>query len=129
VFPSTKKKRKYKSGSMMWKNPITGIANRLTPFMSQWYIYYVQNAPSQDPRFLCKFRRRFRVPYGYFLELSAELEEREEFRPWWWTGATDGLGKPSTPITLLVLTALCYVGRAWTLDNLSEIACIGQEVI
>jgi hypothetical protein len=128
VFPSTKKKRKYKSGSMMWTNPITGIANRLTPFMSQWYIYYVQNAPSQDPRFLCKFRRRFRVPYGYFLELSAELEEREEFRPWW-KGATDGLGKPSTPITLLVLTALRYVGRAWTLDDLSENACIGQEVI
>ena len=57
-----KKKRKYKSGSPIWTNPITGIANRLTPFMSQWYIYYIQNAPSQDHRFLCKFRRRFRVP-------------------------------------------------------------------
>ena len=114
-----KKKRKYKSGSPIWTNPITGIANRLTPFMSQWYIYYIQNAPSQDHRFLCKFRRRFRVPYDYFLELSAELEEREEFRPWW-TGVTDGLGKPSTPITLLVLTFLRYIGRAWTLDDLSE---------
>lgn len=123
-----KKKRKYKSGSPIWTNPITGIANRLTPFMSQWYIYYIQNAPSQDHRFLCKFRRRFRVPYDYFLELSAELEEREEFRPWW-TGVTDGLGKPSTPITLLVLTFLRYIGRAWTLDDLSENTCIGEEVI
>ena len=56
------------------------------------------------------------------------LEEREEFRPRW-TGATDGLGKPSTPIDLLVLTALCYIGRAWTLDDLSENACIGEEVV
>jgi len=126
--PPLKKKRKYKSGLMMWTNPITGITNCLTPFMSQWYLYYIQNAPSQDQHFLCKFRRRFRVPYCYFLELSAELEEKEEFRPWW-TGATDGLGKPSTPITLLVLTALRYIGRAWTLDDLSENACIGGEVI
>ena len=129
-FPSVpmKKKRKYKSGSQLWTNPITGISSRLSPFMSQWYIFYIQNAPSQDPRFLCKFRRRFRVPYGYFQELSAELKEREQFRPWW-TGATDSLGKPSMSITLFVLTALCYIGRAWTLDDLSENACIGEEVV
>ena len=128
ALPSLKKKRKYKSGLLMWTNPITGIAHCLTPTMSHWYIYYIQHAPSQDQRFLCKFRLRFRVPYHYFQELSAELEERDEFRPWW-TGATDGLGKPSTPITLLVLTALRYIGRAWTLDDLSENACIGEEVV
>ena len=34
ALPSLKKKRKYKSGSLMWTNPISGIANRLTPTMS-----------------------------------------------------------------------------------------------
>jgi hypothetical protein len=79
ALPSLKKKREYKGGSLMWTNPITGIAHRLTPTMSHWYIYYIQDAPSQDQRFLCKFRIRFRVPYHYFQELSAELEERDEF--------------------------------------------------
>jgi hypothetical protein len=116
-----KKKGKYKSGTQLWTNPITGISSRLSPFMSQWYIYYIQNAPSQDYHFLCKFRRQFRVPYSYFQELSAELKERDEFQPWW-TGATDGLGKPSTPINLLVLTALRYIGRAWTLEKLFDVS-------
>ncbi len=93
-------------------------------------LYYIYHAPSQDPCFLCKFRQQSQVPYGYFQELSAELEEGEEFRPWW-TGATeDGLGKPSTPVTLLVLAAHRYIGQAWTLDNLSENACIaGEDVV
>jgi hypothetical protein len=123
-----KKKRKHKIGSLMWTNPITGIANRLTPTMSHWYIYFIRSAPSQDHRFLCKFRRRLRLPYTDFQKPSAELEERKEVRPWW-TGVTGGLGKPSTPIVLLVLTALLYNGQAWTLDDLSENACNGEEVV
>jgi hypothetical protein len=74
-----KKKRKNKIGSLMWTNPITGIANRLTPTMSHWYIYFIRSAPSQDHRFLCKFRRRLRLPYTYFQKPSAELEVRKEF--------------------------------------------------
>jgi hypothetical protein len=46
VLPPLKKKRKYKSRSLMWANPIIRNTNHLTLFMSQWYIYYIQNAPS-----------------------------------------------------------------------------------
>ena len=43
--------------------------------MSQWYNYYIKNPPLDDHRFLRKFRIRFRVPYSYFVELAAELEQ------------------------------------------------------
>ncbi|KAI2508489.1 hypothetical protein MHU86_5888 [Fragilaria crotonensis] len=39
ALPS-KKKRKFKSGLLMWTNPITGVANCLSLTMSHWYIYY-----------------------------------------------------------------------------------------
>ena len=123
-----KKKRKQFLGAMMSTNPVNGISCRVTPFMSQWYNYYVQNAPREDPRFLLKFRRRFRVPYSFFVELTAELEEREEFIQWR-SGSTNCFGSPATPSSLLLLAVLRYLGRAWTLDDLAESVCISQECV
>ncbi len=124
-----KKKRKYGSGAMIWTNPLVGTSCRLTPYMSQWYNYYIKNPPSiDDARFLRKFRRRFQVPHSYFVELAAELEDTEDFRTWK-QGSTNCHGIPAAPISLLLLTALRYLGRAWTLDDLSENACTSQESI
>ncbi|KAI2504248.1 Plant transposon protein [Fragilaria crotonensis] len=121
-------RRKYGSGAMIWTNPVDGTTCRLTPYMSQWYNYYIKNPPLDDDRFLRKFRRRFRVPHSYFVELAAELEETEDFQTWK-QGSTNCYGVPATPIPLLLLAVLRYLGRAWTLDDLSENTCTSQESV
>jgi hypothetical protein len=113
---------------MIWTNPLDGTSCRVTPYMSQRYNYYVKNPPLQDHHFLRKFRRRFRVPHAYFVELTAELEGNEAFCTWR-EGSINCCGVPVTPISLLLLAVLPYLGRAWTLDNLSENTCTSQEII
>jgi hypothetical protein len=39
------------------------------------------------------------------------------------------IGSPSSPISILILSALRYLGRSWTLDDLQEATCISEEVI
>jgi hypothetical protein len=41
----------------------------------------------------------------------------------------DATGKSSYPLELLILTALRYLGRGWTFDDLSESTGISEEVI
>ena len=122
-----KKKRKYGSGSMIWTTA-NDRQYRVSPYMSQWYNYYVSHPPREDERFLQQFRRRFRVPFSFFNELTAELEETDSFRQWR-HGSRNCFGVLAAPISVLLLAALRYLGRAWTLDDLSESTCISQEVI
>ena len=123
-----KKRQKYGAGAMIWTNPVDGTSCRLTPYMSQWYNYYIKNPPVDDTRFLRKFCRRFRVPHAYFVELTTEIEGEEAFLAWR-EGSTNCYGVPATPILLLLLAVLRYLGRAWTLDDLSENTCTSQEII
>jgi hypothetical protein len=122
-----KKKRKYGSGSMIWTTT-NDRQYRVSPYMSQWYNYYVSHPPREDERFLQRFRRRFRVPFSFFNELTAELEETDSFRQWR-HGSRNYFGVLAAPISVLLLAVLRYLGRAWTLDDLSESTCICQEVI
>lgn len=123
-----KKKRKHGSGGMIWTNPRDRRQYRISPYMSQWYNYYIAHPPVNDERFLKRFRRRFRVPYTYFNELKTELEATDDFQQWR-HGSRNCFGTRAAPISLLLLAVLRYLGRAWTLDDLSESTCISQEVI
>ena len=46
-------------------------------------------------------------------------EEDATFRRWR-EGAVDAIGQPAAPLALLIVSVLRYLGRGWTLDNLSE---------
>lgn len=61
--------------------------------------------------------------------LWQELEDERGFARW-----HDGVTNPFTqleaaPISLLLLACLRYLGRGWTLDDLSENICVGRETI
>lgn len=45
----------------------------------------------------------------------------------WEDGRTDAYGKRSSPIELLLLGVLRYLGRGWCFDDLSEQTCINEE--
>ncbi|KAG7368518.1 hypothetical protein IV203_031261 [Nitzschia inconspicua] len=57
-----------------------------------------------------------------------ELKESPHFERWK-EGKTDCVGRPAAPLALLLLTALRYLGRGWTFDDLSEATAISEEVI
>lgn len=101
---------------------------RADPRQSQWYIFYIKDPLRGDSDFESIFRLRFRLPYDVFLELVGLLQLSETFTRWK-NGSKDALGRRSAPLTLLVLCALRYLGRAWTFDDLMESTGIGKEVI
>ncbi len=68
------------------------------------------------------------MPYSYFVELAAELKDTEDFRTWK-QGSANCHAVPATPIPLLLLAVLRYLGRAWTLDDLSKSTCTSQESV
>lgn len=72
-----------------------------------------------DDYFNKKFQIRFCLPYPQFIELVKALETEDSFRRWH-EGNMSYKMKESTPISLLVLCALRYVGRGWTFDDLSQ---------
>ena len=89
---------------------------------------YVDCPLLDNDRFMRIFRRRFRMPYNSFKELVEMAEEDALFRRWR-EGAVDAIGQPAAPLALLILCVLRYLGRGWTLDDLSENTGISEEVI
>lgn len=72
-----------------------------------------------------KFRVRFRLPYPNYLELIEWIRNDPRFSRWCNVKKNK---KKSSPIELLVLGALRYLGRGWTFDDIEEQTAISQEV-
>lgn len=66
------------------------------------------------------------MPFDSWRLLAQRLEENELFGAWHY-GSTDAVGKPSSPIELLSLGALRYIGRKCTFDCLEEITFIRER--
>ena len=105
---------------------VDGQIKILTPTDTFWYIYYVLNGNNLTGRSLVKFRSRFRMPYDQFISLLSDLENHILFNRWK-TGRTDRTGRAVSPLPLLLLGALRYLGRAWTFDDIEEATAIDQE--
>lgn len=97
---------------------------RKDPKESTWYRNYVAHSPTSK-KGLKKFRRRFRLPYSSYLRLLRLSRERN-----WFPRAErkDATGRPGTPLELLILGALRYLGRGWTFDDLEEATDVSEEV-
>lgn len=100
----------------------------IDPRHSWWFKVYIESPSLENDKFLFAFRWRFRIPYQCFLELSSELENSASFARWH-KGSKNFRGKAAAPLPLLLLTALRYLGRSWTLDDLSEATGVSEEVI
>ena len=123
--PQSKRKRSTKKRLLEYVDDDGNVCT-LTPKKTFWYQYYILNGNNLDAKALNKFRRRFRLPYQQFNELLQELEESERFRRWK-KGTKCCFGEPSSPMSLLVLGALRYLGRGWTFDDIEESTAISEE--
>ena len=103
-----------------------GVKVPMKPEESMWYTMYVNNALiATDQSMHAKFRRRFRLPYRNYLELVDMC--RVDYRFDKWCGFKKNK-KKSSPIDLLVLGALRYLGRGFTFDDIEECTAISKEV-
>ena len=113
----------------MWTDD-DGSLRRFHPHQSFWFNIYIAHPRLEDATFLKRFRTRFRLPYAHFTELHQSLQSVDLFRRWH-DGKAVGFGTEvrATPIPLLLLTSLRYLGRGWTFDDLSENTAISLHVI
>jgi hypothetical protein len=118
------KKKRHKKGCIMKYDEELGHTRPMRPDESSWFCLYVKNLSTSN-RFLKKFRRWFPLPYQQYLELFRDAIEGEWFPRW--TSSKDAFGKPSSPLELLILGALRYLGRGWTFDDCEESTAIGEE--
>jgi hypothetical protein len=123
-----RKRRKYRTGGIRLIDVENRSYRRMHATESTWFMIYVKHPRVDSPRFLPEFRRRFRVPYQYFVDLNNELEGCEVFNRWH-NGAKDMCGIKAAPISILLLAALRYIGRAWTVHDLHEAPGVSEEVI
>ena len=93
-----------------------GCLREIRPEDTLWYLLYVKHPPLND-RLIRQFRRRFRIPYEAFLNLSADIKNDIGFAQWL---RSDAVGDRPMDIKLLLLGCLRYIGRAWTYDDIYE---------
>jgi hypothetical protein len=123
---STHKKR-IRSCKKIVFHALDDAGNRVpaAPTQTCWYMLYILHSCLASPKFHTRFRGRFRLPYDSFQQAIAEAKESGEFVRW--CTKSDAVGVACSPIELLVLGSLRYLGRGWTFDCLEEQTLIAKE--
>lgn len=108
------------------KDTEDGPLEILSPTDSLWYKLYVQNFYIlEDDSLQSKFRMRFRLPYSAFIELVEKVEKDDRFARWCGPRYQN---KASSPVKLLLLGSLRYLGRGWTFDDIEECTAVSADV-
>ncbi|KAL7524074.1 hypothetical protein ACHAWF_000807, partial [Thalassiosira exigua] len=127
-FKQKRKRENSEPHETRWyKDPIDGSLRQFGPWDTDWYRRYIESPAHHSKRFHRLFRRRFRCSYESFLKHVEEVKKSELFSRWA-DGSKDATGKEATPIELLVLGVLRYLGRGWCFDDLEEQTCVSQDV-
>ncbi|KAL7545812.1 hypothetical protein ACHAWF_016511 [Thalassiosira exigua] len=120
-------KRKYTPPeNRIYRDPADGSICKFGPRDTEWYRLYVDCPQLENTKFRSKFRRRFRCSYNSFQKHLEEVKKSDLFKAWA-DGACNCRGEESSPIELLLLGALRYIGRGWCFDDLEEQTCISEE--
>lgn len=118
------KKRRIRRKSVIQYVNEEGETKAGEPRESMWWFMYVQSPQPGVPRFEKTFRQRFRLPYQKFRELAEEIRTASYFSRW--TSAGDATNRRPSPIELLLLGSLRYLGRGWTFDDIEELTAISR---
>lgn len=123
--PTQHERKKRQRRIILARRGEDGELEAIPPKESMWYQLYISCPQVQDVRFQKKFRRRFRMPYDSYLQLVEDAREYDWFPRW--TGK-DCTGKESSPLELLILGALRYLGRGFTFDDIEEATAVSEEI-
>jgi hypothetical protein len=123
-------------------DPELGCPRPMIPTMSSWWILYVQNPNPECKKWSKTFRLRFRLPYTSFVDFLNRLILHDtdiilkKWRPTMFDDDTitspfqflsAGRSKIS-PVQLLLMGSLRYLGRGLTFDDLEESTFISRDV-
>lgn len=64
------------------------------------------------------------MPHASFIQLVQDAKEGEWFPRWSRSSAS---GRPCSPLELMILGSLRYLGRGWTFDDCEEATAISEE--
>ena len=119
--------------SRWYTDPVTRVKRKKTPKMSVWWEDYIQDPQPDNKHWTKEFRRNFRLPYASYVMLLDMISSE----------ASDGLfdrwikayerknnkkNKKVSPIELLLLGSLRYLGRGWTFDDMKDVTYISRDV-
>jgi hypothetical protein len=126
-----KKKRRRRNMSNSAKQYVvdheSGMPRRGIFEDSSWWINYVIFPELMTQEMHHKFRDRFRMPFREWQDLVKLMKDSALFSSWH-DGNTDACGVKATPIELLCLGALRYLGRKCTFDCLEEATFVSRKV-
>lgn len=124
--PQKRRRKEVQREQRIYRCPIDGQIKPLGPQNTSWYANYVECPDTTSDKFHRKFRRRFRMSFQSFqLHLQEVKGSTDHFGKW---SSRDCTGKQSSPIELLLLATLRYLGRGWTFDDMEEQTLICEEV-
>jgi hypothetical protein len=118
-----KRQKRNRRSSVVQCRDEKGIIRDVHPTESNWYVQYI-SCPSHSNQFFKKFRRRFRLTYHEYLTLVEESREKQYFPSYM---RKDAAGRDSSPLELMILGALRYLGRGWTFDDIEENTAVSEE--
>jgi hypothetical protein len=99
---------------------------KIIPEQSMWYLMYVNNVLLATEEYLrVKFRERFRLPYEKYLDLVHDVKLHPHLFERWLGHKINNVR--CSPIELLVLGTLRYLGRGWTFDDIEEATAVGKD--
>ena len=128
----SKKRQKYTSRQLYRTNPFSNERERFSFKYSLWYNNYMLHPQLESRVWQNQFRNRFRTTYEGYESLLEDSKNSDLMEKW---NKGDGVKvhaynkKTTVPLGLLVLCALRYLGRGWTLDDLVENTGIGFETV
>lgn len=126
---SRKKRGSYNKYIQYYTDPDTGVRTRLTPLHTVWYQSYILHPNPDCKRWQKLFRYRFRMPYESYVDLVNECDKSPIMGQWSRLPEFRYNKKKGTSLELLVLCALRWLGRGWTMDDLQENTQINIETI
>jgi hypothetical protein len=120
-----------------YTDPITRVRRKKTPKMSAWWEDYVDAPQPNNAHWSKEFRQNFRLPYAsYLMILDMISSEKSEglFDRWkahdnsCYDRQENKKNKKVSPIELLLLGSLRYLGRGWTFDDMRDVTYISRDV-
>jgi hypothetical protein len=123
-----------KADLKFFMDPLSGNLCPITPMLSSWYIWYIQDSKPESMKWAKTFRSRFRLPYASFPDLlKMVVNDDGDSSKRWRTTLNHAIRTPcskrgTSPVAMLFLSALRYLGQGWTFDGLEESTYIHKEV-
>jgi hypothetical protein len=104
--------------------------------MSAWWEDYIDDPQPGNQHWAKEFRQNFRLPYASYVKILGMISssnQSEGLFDRWKTNSNcyeseNKKNKKVSPIELLLLGSLRYLGRGWTFDDMRDVTYISRDV-